>query len=641
MKCDGKLAIFIVLLTLLFAFAAACGDDDDDDDNNDNDDNDDNNDDFPDDDDVLPDDDEDDDALPFCEIDETRIDEIVAGMSLREKVGQMYYVGVNIFPWFESSEAIEKIQQLHVGAVHANLFLTIGLWNAWTVQNTNRLQELALAEDPPIPLIIGIDQEGGAPQSMSAPMGGTDTPGNMGLGATFDPDITDASYALMADQLRTVGINVNLAPVLEVMTSHEETSMYTRCFGEDTGQVTAHAAAAVHGSQRRLVAATAKHFPGQTAAPGDEHTELPVANQDEATLRAVYLPPYQAAVEAGIDLIMPTHAQFTAWDPERPATLSYPILTELLREELGFEGVIITDDMNMWGVAGRDWGELPDVLAIRAGADMIMDIFENFEPTKSNDHAGSYPTDLAGQIDYVIEAVNDGRLSEERIDQSVRRILRLKIKYCLFDEPFRPVAGIDQRVDTPAQRKESARWHEQAVTLVRNDAGIWPLSIDDPPRVHVVAPGWIVMEMYPGASWPNYATRMLVGAMQDIDPRTTGAIFSSPPYGFVVDRLVAGAAAADPDVLVIGTYNALTDANQTDLVKRLLALDKPTIVLSLAMPYDLLAFPEATTYLAAYSNRDLAVEAVARVLYGLAEPGGRLPVSLPGLYPVGWSALEP
>ena len=372
-----RLIFLIVLWTIVFS--AGCGDDDDNDDDASPDDDavDDDNDDDNDDDTG----DDDDEAPPFCEIDEAHIEHLLATLTLREKVGQMYYVGVDLFPWFELPSVARTIQELKVGAVHEKVFYTLGLWPEWSVQNVNTLQTLAMNNDPAIPLLIGIDQEGGAPQAFSTALGGTDTPGNLGLGATFDPTATRDAYALMGNQLAALGINVNLAPVLEVMTSLEETSMYTRCFGEDTAAVSEHAAAAVAGLRAELVAPTAKHFPGQTAAPGDEHTALVVSELNETTLRAVYLPPYEAAIDAGVDLIMPTHARFIGYDPDYPATLSYPILTELLREELGFEGVIITDDMNMWSLAGQDWGGMPDVMAIQAGADMIMDIFEGFEPT--------------------------------------------------------------------------------------------------------------------------------------------------------------------------------------------------------------------------------------------------------------------
>ncbi len=587
------------------------------------------------DDDAVIDDDADDDAdePAFCDVDENRIDEIVAAWSLRRKVAQMYYVGVDIFPLFESPDAIEMVRDLGVGAVHEKILLTLGAWPEWTINNTNALQDLAMGNDPPVPLFIGIDQEGGIPQSLSSLFGGTDTPGNLGLGATFDPEATAASYGIMAEQLHTLGINVNLAPVLDVMTDSDETSMYTRSFGEITDEVAAHARAAVRATRRELVIPTPKHFPGQTAAPGDEHTSMPVAIQDEDTLRDVYLAPFAAAIEAGADMVMPTHARFWAFDPDYPASLSHEILTGVLREELGFEGVIITDDLNMVGVTGNDWGEMPDILAIQAGADMLMDIFEDFDPVASPFRAAPYPDTVAAQIDAVAAAVEDGRITPARIDESVRRILALKMKYCLFENPFREPAGAGARVDTPDQHALAASLHDRAVTLVRDDEGLVP--IDSATTVHVIAPALVVWEAYPTAGWPNLAGETLLGAMRAFDPTAKGALFGSPTSPMAADAIVAGAEATDADVIVVATYNARDDDTQADMVRRILDLDRPTVIVSLAMPYDLSAFPDAPTYLAAYSNRDLAARAVARVLYGVVAATGRLPVGIPGLYEAG------
>ncbi|MCL4236592.1 MAG: glycoside hydrolase family 3 C-terminal domain-containing protein, partial [Deltaproteobacteria bacterium] len=451
---------------------------------------------------------------------------------------------------------------------------------------------------------------------------------------------TAASYGLMAEQLHELGINVNLAPVLDVMTDPAETSMYTRSFGERTDEVVAHARAAVRATRRELVIPTPKHFPGQTAAPGDEHTSMPVAEQDEDTLRDVYLAPFVAAIEAGAEMIMPTHARFNAWDPDYPATLSHAILTDLLRDELGFEGVIITDDVNMVGVTGNDWGEMPDILAIQAGADMVMDIFADFEPVAAGAfRAAPYPETIAAQIEAVAIAVEDGRIEPARIDESVRRILALKMKYCLFENPFREAEGAGARVDTPAQHALAASLHDRAVTLVRDDDGLVPID-SATTSAHVIAPALVVWEAYPTAGWPNLAGKTLLGAMRAYDPTIEGALFGSPTSSMAADAIVAGAAASDADVIVVATYNARDDAEQADMVQRILALGRPTIVVSLAMPYDLSAFPDAPTYLAAYSNRDLAVESVARVLYGVVEPTGRLPVGIPGLYGIGY-AFEP
>ena len=629
----------IFALLALAWFAAGCDADDDDDNNDAADDDDDDNDDDDNgaDDDSAGDDDDDQGTAPFCAIDSDEIDLLIGQMSLRQKVAQLFYVGVDIFPWFNLPDAERAVRDIQVGGVHMSVALTLGFWPEWTVRNTNELQRLAMLADPGIPLITGIDQEGGIPQAFNQVMGGTDTPGNMGLGATFDPQATFDSYDLTAGELHSLGINTNLAPVLEVMTDHLEVSMYTRCFGEDTDEVAKHAFRAVRATQQRLVAATAKHFPGQSAAPGDEHYSLPVAEQSEEEMRAIYLPPFEAAIAAGVDVIMSTHARFAAWGGDLPASLNPAILTGLLREDLGFEGLIVTDDLNMGGISLGEWPEAPVVMALLAGADMLMDIFDDFQPTGTDDQS-PYPTDLEGEIDTILDAIDTGVLTEERINQSVRRILRLKMKYCMFEDRFRAIDTAGDNVRTPENVATSMDLHRRAITLVRDDDGLLPLDPDDDTRVHVVTTFPVVWEMFPEATWPTMSMSGLIDNMRAIKPSVTGAVFNSQPRSTAIDQLVQGAQDSDADVLVIGTYNALYDEPQTELVQRLLDVGIPTVIVAQAMPYDLLAFPDATTYVALYSNRDLALAAGAKALFGLTDMPGRLPVSLPGMYEVGWSA---
>ena len=575
---------------------------------------------------------------PVCKIDEPEVERILSHMTLRQKVAQMYIVGVSLLPW-DLEQTRRLVERIEVGGVFLQPIRGIAPEPADTAANTNRLQEMALSRDLPVPLLVVADQEGGIPQALSRLTGGTDQPGNLGLGATFQPACTHRSYGIMGEQLSAVGINVDFAPVLGLMISYEESSMYTRCFGELSSEVTAHAPQAVRGLQENRVVACVKHFPSHSTAPGDEHFTLPANREDEETVRTRYLPPFVAAIRAGTDMIMTTHAVYTAWD-DVPVTFSRSVVTGLLREELGYRGLIVTDDMNMGALTLTDWDEHPDVLAIRAGTDLLLDVAADDAPmfgvSPGNEQ---YAYDLEGQIEAVLAALGDGRLSPEQIDASVRRILRAKMRHCLFRSPLVDEDAVPEHVDTPEQREDSRRLHERAVTLVRNDAGLWPLDIEAHPRVHVVCPGAILSRMYPDAGWGTAAGTDLLREVRRLLPSATGDTFDVDPLPLRVPALLDRVRAAAPDVLVVGTYHALYHEAQRDLVLRLLEMGLPTIVVSLALPYDLMAFPEASTFLAVYSNRDLALETAARVLLGEATPGGRLPVSLPGLYATGWSAL--
>ena len=580
-------------------------------------------------------------SYPTCDVDEQEVERIIGQMTLEEKVAQMYFVGVTLLFW-ELAETQSLVMDMGVGGVFLRPITGIALSSPEvTAQNTNILQDMAMSRSIPVPLFIAADQEGGIPQALSRITGGTDQPGNLGLGATFDPESTHLSYGIMGEQLSAVGINITFAPVVGLMLSHEESSMYTRCFGERSPEVTRHAAQAVRGLQQNLVIATAKHFPSHSTAPGDEHFILPVSDDDEQTIRDLYLPPFASAIRAGADMFMTTHAAFTALDGSLPSTYSYRVFTELLREEMGFEGLIVTDDMNMGSITLTEVDEHPDVLAIKAGADLILDAGANEEPPYGVAPGNQgYAYDVEGQIRAVLDAVADGRISEERINQSVRRILRTKMKYCLFSEPFVDPGEVSEKVNTPAQIEASRDLHGKAVTLIRNEQGIWPLDPSGEFHIHVVCAQALLSQMYPGAAWPTVAGTDLLKEIRRAKPTASvsGKTFDVDPNPFQVAYLVDKARSSNADFLIIGTYNALYYEGQKALVRQLVALNVPTILVVVGMPYDLMAFPEVSTCLVTYSNRDLALETVAKVLFGKMDPQGRLPVSLPGLYDVGWSA---
>lgn len=596
---------------------------DDDDDNDNNDDND------------------DDASYPFCEVDEARVDELLKSMTLRDKIAQMYVVGVQVLPWFDVGNAKRLVEQIGVGGVFIQPGTGLGLWPEWTVANTNKLQTWATGRNTPIPLLIVCDQEGGIPQAVSDVTGGTDTPGNLGIGAAFDPQVSFDSYSIMGQQLFELGINNAYAPVAELTVSPDEPSMYTRCFGQDTQDVSANTKQAVRGFQSNLIVATAKHFPGHSTAPGDEHTELTINDDSESDVRKYNLPPFEAAIEAEVDMMMITHSNYRAWEPSLPTTFSKKIVTTLLRDELGYEGLIVTDDMNMGSIMNLPWDEHPDVLAVFAGVDLVLDTGADGDAAYGIHPANEqWDFKVAGQIEAVEQAVNEGRIDADQIDDSVRRILRTKMKYCLFDNPFRDGQTVRQKMDTEEQRNLAKLLHQKAITLVRNDDGLWPLDPDAGQKVHVVSISPFQSQMYPGAYWGNIASTSLLTEIKNILPDATGTLFDVEPSANYIDATVDAAEQADPDVLVIGTYHAYYHEDQQNLVRALLDLGRPAIMVAFALPYDLIALPEVTTYLATYSNRDIAAQTAAKAIFGLIEPEGKLPVDLPGLYEYGHSAVK-
>ena len=265
-----------------------------------------------------------------------------------------------------------------------------------------------------IPLLIAADIEEGVGQRFS---GAIWFPPPMAIGAISRKDVARALHyaqemgAITASEALAIGINWVLAPVVDVNNNPLNPVINVRAFGETPEEVSQLASAFIRGAQRFPVLTTAKHFPGHGDTAVDSHLDLPVLPHSPARLAEIELPPFASAIASGVDAVMSAHLLIPAWHIERPATLSYPILTSLLRQELGFEGLIVTDALVMGAIANRYGASEAPVLAVEAGADILL-----------------MPVDPAGAIQAVCDAVADGRISEERIRASVERIWKAKRK---------------------------------------------------------------------------------------------------------------------------------------------------------------------------------------------------------------------
>ena len=270
-------------------------------------------------------------------------------MTLEEKVGQMMMVG--FYGSDPTSDIRRLIEESHAGSVILFAYSDNIQTPDQTARLNNGLQAIASGTRLGIPLIIATDQEGGVVARMTE--GATELPGNMALGAGRDPEGSYRAAQLTAKELRAVGIQMNLAPVLDVNVNPENPVIGVRSYGESPRLVSKLGAAAIRGSQKNGVIATAKHFPGHGDTDVDSHLGLPVIDKSRAELEKTEFVPFRRAIREGIDAIMTAHIHIPALDdtPELPATLSKPILTGLLRKEMGFQGLIITDSMTMSGVA--------------------------------------------------------------------------------------------------------------------------------------------------------------------------------------------------------------------------------------------------------------------------------------------------
>ncbi len=519
--------------------------------------------------------------------DETRVEAILAAMTPEEKVGQMFMLG-----YFDASESLDIYQMAERGRPGGIVLFAhnVGSPTA-TATMINRLQSSAL-DTVGVPLLVATDQEGGIVTRLRR--GFTAWPNVMALAATRDPDLATRVGEAMAAEMVAVGFNMDLAPVTDVLSNPANTVIGVRSFGSVPAIVSTFSTAMLHGLHAGGLIATAKHFPGHGGTNDDSHLVLPTDDRDRAALEADLLP-FQAVIEAGVDAVMTAHVVYPALSGDgQAATFSYEIVTGLLREEMGFEGVILSDAMSMGAVLEQFPLEVAVERAIVAGVDMLT--FGR----------GVSPEDQLAAISHVVRLVQLGILDEARIDESARRILALKARYGLLDWSPVDVEAVD--VDLEAHQELAYEVAAFAVTQLRDRADLLPLDADSP--VTVVYP---LTASGTGASFRAY------------DPDVTLVGYSTGVSQADWDGIMAVAAGAG--TIVVLTQDAYTNDSQASLVRALPA--ERTVAVAIRSPYDVLAYPDVQTYLLTYSGADAALSALARMLYGRVGALGRLPVDLP------------
>ncbi len=522
-------------------------------------------------------------------------------LTLEQKVGQVIMGGF-LDAWPDEA----TLQAVRDGSL-GNIILFAR--NCPSPEHVARLTG-ALQDAASLPLLVAADQEGGSVTRLLPPA--TVMPGAMALAATDDLALAERVAGVMADEMRAVGVNVALAPVADVNANPANPVIGARAFGEDPAQVSRFVEATVRGLQGGGVAACAKHFPGHGDTAVDSHHDLPRIAKTLDELEQVELVPFRAAIAADVDVVMTSHILFPALDAAHPSTLSYPILTGLLRERLGFDGVIMTDSMEMQGILVGRTTPQACLAAFLAGADLVC--------------PSHYRADQAGAFRLILEAVHDGTISEARLDASVARILRLK----------RRLAGASAAAgDGDALASVGSAAHlalaqevaDRAVTLVRDEQGWAPLLSG---TVAVIEFG---QSRFTPAEEALVGGSALAGALAQYRAVQALSLDAEPT---AEDAVRANALAQAAEVVVVGTRAAPLYPRQAEVTRDLLALGKPTVVVALRAPYDLLAFPAAPAYVAAYGDTATPVAAAAKLLVGRLAPQGTLPVSLPGLYPRGY-----
>ncbi len=532
-------------------------------------------------------------------------------MTIEEKIGQM--VAVRFTGEFRNvdSPSRRELQSLVADSKIGGLVLFAPARVYATAELANGFQKLAK-----VPLLMAADFEAGAANRVT---GATLFPPLMSLGAAGSEDLAYAMGRITALEGRAMGIHMTYAPVVDVNINPDNPIINTRSVGADPALVSRIADAFIRGVQENGMIATAKHFPGHGDTSLDSHTLMPTIEADLDRLRKVELFPFQAAIDAGVKAVMSAHLAVPALDPTPgvPATLSAPIMTGLLREKMGFRGLIVTDALEMAGVTNTYSTEEASLRAVLAGVDQLL-----------------LPPEPAKVIAYLAAAVRDGRVPVSRIDASVRRILETKASLGLNRSRFVRIDALSRLVAPRAFLDQAAKTFESAATLVRNDGGVLPLA---------TAPKKLVLLSLSSDLGDYFAGQAFVNAMRKRFPDAPAFFADGDTGSETLEEAYAKAASAQTVVLAL--FSRLSDRKGSvdleprhiDLIRRLATIENGPAVaaVSFGSPYFLRHIPEVDAYLCLYKNTPETQAIAARALAGEMTIGGHLPVGIPGLYPVG------
>jgi beta-N-acetylhexosaminidase len=536
-------------------------------------------------------------------VDEAWVERTLRSLSTREKAGQL------VLAWIsgrysgpgdaEMVRAATWVRRDQVGGFIIS--------NGTPVELTGKLN--ALQSIARVPLLMVSDLESGPGMRLLG--SGTDFPPVMGLAAAGSDSLAFAVGKVIGEEGRAVGLHLTLSPVLDVNSNPRNPIINTRSFGEDPASVGRFAADYVRGVHAGGLLAMGKHFPGHGDTHADSHMELPSVDRDRARLDAIDLPPFRAAIAAGMDGMLVGHiAVPNVAGDDVPASISPKLTGAILRGEMGFRGLVSTDAFNMRGLTRRYGQGDAAVRAIQAGADILLQ-----------------PEDIPAVLDAVEAAVRDGRISPARLDESARRVLAAKTRVRLLHGRTADAAAMRGIVGSEAHRRLAAQVAERSITLVRDARGLVPVAAGARRILSITYGG------SQAASGQVFNAGLAAQGRTLETARVTGGT-SAGEYA----ALRAKAAAAD--LVVVSAYvtpvqyvgSVEAGGAFTAFVEELAKAGRPVVAVSFGSPYLLRAFPSVPAYLLAWGADAVSQEAARRALLGQAPIGGRLPVTLmPGV----------
>ena len=548
------------------------------------------------------------------------VDETLSSLTLRQQVAQL------VIQWMPGSYASTSSSEFQewAGWVEddeiGGLYLSIGLPHSYAAK-LNELQARSR-----IPLLVASDFENGGPgmrinHSYALPSllpqgGGTSFPPTMAFGAIGDERFAREYGRITALEARAVGLHLNFAPVLDVNSNPENPVINTRSFGEDPEAVARLGAAFIEGSHAGGVLATAKHFPGHGDTQTDSHVDVPVVPADWDRLNSLELVPFRYAIDRGVDAVMTAHVVVSGVQglEAAPATLDARFMTDLLRDNMGFEGLLLTDALVMAALADRYGSAEVAVMALEAGSDVLL-----------------MPTDVTEAIDAVMAAVDDGRIEPARIRTSARRVLETKARAGLHLGRMVDLNAVDEVVGAGDHLAFADTVATRSITLLRDRDAVLPVDSRRTNRVLSVTYAR-TDDLIAGTTFDPALGSMVQEALRvRIGPETPAEVYDS------LETVAAGA-----DLVIVSVYVPPRSGTgevsvSADMAAFIAAVgpERPMMVISFGNPYLLTSLPDSPGYLIAWGSHEVSQRAAARALFGQSAISGRLPVSIPPYHEIG------
>jgi beta-N-acetylhexosaminidase len=537
----------------------------------------------------------------------------VRSMTLRDKVAQLIIMPIYGEPAHTRSAEFRKyqhyIRDLHVGGIivtgHS---LSGGVRNAEPYAMAaliNRLQKMSK-----VPLLVAADFERGASMRVNST---TPWPHSMAFAAAKDLQGVTEEGAETARDARALGVNWLFAPVADVNNNPDNPIINIRSFGEDPAEVASFVQAYItgaHSDRRNPVLVTAKHFPGHGDTSEDSHMGLARLDADRNRIESVELEPFRGAIAAGADAVMTAHLAVPALEPENePATVSSKIVTGLLREELGFHGIVVTDAMDMQGLAAMFDTAEASVRAIEAGADVLL------MPKRAED-----------AIQGVVAAVQKGRITRRRLDESVAKVLAAKTRLGLNRKKLVNLEDIADVVDSPESEERAQQVADRAVTLVKDSSDSLPLRHQESTCLIALTEGR-----------RSQQGLRLIEEVKKRGPGVTTTVLDPGASKTDLDQVMEKTASCSQIVVAayvaVSAYrgNVALAGGYPDFLNSLIAGKAPVILAALGNPYLVRSFPNASAYLTTFSPTPTSEAALAKALFGEIAISGRLPVTIPGV----------